>query len=612
MAGINSGILRNASPLSATQVKEVEKDVILNNKCIAYLDENNQVCFAKPGDPEGIKKLAWHNAYELFADGDVYVKKVYTRTGLDTFTLSETLQKSDIDGSWGATALAPGLYQTGAIALYEEQGASAVDGMMTMSWDELLANDAVHIEEGVVSTNFDSNTGKSASSDVLVGDLVFLDDGSITSIGSEAFYRCGGLKNILIPDSVTSIGHDAFYNCYGLTNLTVGNGVTNIDYQAFYNCNALTSVTIPDSVTSIGRYAFEGCRKLTAVHISSIESWYNIAFEAGNANPLCKAGKLYLNGELVTNLVIPDSVTSIGRYAFYNCSGLTSITIPDSVTSIGDGAFSGCNQLVSITIPNSVTSIGKEAFDYCSGLTSVMIGNGVTSIGSSAFEDCSGLTSITIPDSVTSIGSEAFSGCTAMTGVIIGNGVTSIGSSAFSYCTGLTSVTIGNSVTSIGGSAFKNCSELTSITIPNSVTSIGSYAFSGCSKLIQKETGVSYVDKWVIACDTSVTEVILRADTAGIGYNAFSDCSNLASIELPDSVTGISQRAFAWCSGLKSITIGNGVRRIAYWAFYQCSKLTSVTFNGTTSQWEEITKEDDWKHKIPATYVQCTDGQVTL
>ncbi|MBR5452321.1 MAG: leucine-rich repeat protein [Clostridia bacterium] len=187
-------------------------------------------------------------------------------------------------------------------------------------------------------------------------------------------------------------------------------------------------------------------------------------------------------------LTIPSTyngkpVTSIGNYAFYDCSRLTSITIPDSVTSIGEDAFSHCDFLTSITIPDSVTSIGNWAFSYCSSLTSIVIPNSVTSIGSDAFYNCSRLTSITIPDSVTSIGDEAFYYCKSLKSITIPNSVTSIGGSAFYYCERLTSITIPNSVTSIGRYAFSYCSSLTSINIPNSVTSIGDAAFYNCSNI---------------------------------------------------------------------------------------------------------------------------------
>ena len=169
-------------------------------------------------------------------------------------------------------------------------------------------------------------------------------------------------------------------------------------------------------------------------------------------------------------VVIPASiggapVTAIGELAFspdyQGIQSITSVTIPNSVTSIGNYAFNGCSGLTSVTIGSEVTSIGGGAFNGCTGLTSITIPNSVTSIGNDAFAVCSSLTSVTIPDSVTSIGDGAFSGCSRLTSVSIPAGVTSIGNDAFSYCSGLTSVTIGSGVTSIGNYAFKGCSGLT-------------------------------------------------------------------------------------------------------------------------------------------------------
>ena len=299
----------------------------------------------------------------------------------------------------------------------------------------------------------------------------------VTSIGKDAFYECSGMTSVTIPNSVTSIGNSAFSGCSGLTSITIPNSLTSISYGAFSGCSGLTSITIPNSVTSIGHYAFSGC-SLTFVHITDIAAWCNISFGGSDANPLYYA-HLYMNGQEVNDLVIPEGVTSISDYAFCYCSGLTSVAIGNSVTSIGDYAFSGCEALISITIPNSVTSIGDSAFSGCSGLTSITIPESVTSIGNWVFSGCSSLTSITIPNSVTSIGHAAFSVCYGLTSVTIPNSVTTIGSDAFEHCTSLTSITIPESVTSIGGSAFSGCSSLTIVKVRRTTPiTISSYTFS--------------------------------------------------------------------------------------------------------------------------------------
>jgi len=304
----------------------------------------------------------------------------------------------------------------------------------------------------------------------------------------------------------------------------------------------------------------------------------------------------------MTSIIIPNGVTRIGNYAFFNCYNLTSIVIPAGVTNIGNFAFDGCSSLATIyysgasgsnwagiVIGSSNTSlINANRYFYSEthpstanthwrfgrnipeiwgtyGLGFSLINNGteysvyestvtdnevfipatyeglpVTSIRSDAFRGCTGLTSITIPNSVTSIDVRAFYDCTGLTSITIPNSVTGIGQEAFSGCTGLTSITIGNGVTSIGQTAFSGCTGLTSITIGNSVTSIGQSAFRGCT--------------------------------------------GLTSITIPNSVTSIRSDAFYGCTGLTSITIGNGVTSIGNYAFYGCTSLTSITIpNSVTS-----------------------------
>ena len=229
---------------------------------------------------------------------------------------------------------------------------------------------------------------------------------SVTSIENATFEGCTRLISITIPNSVTSIGAGAFEDCKNLPSITIPNSVTSIGEHAFYGCTGLTSITIPSSVTSIKASVFYGCTNLTSIKVGSGNTKYD---SRDNCNAIIEtATNTIIRG--CKNTEIPNSVTSIGEYAFRE-SGLYSFTIPNSVTSIEEYAFQKSG-LTSITISNSVTEIKKGVFHDCPSLTSITIPNSVTSIGESAFNGCTGLTSITIPSSVTSIGGNAFMWCT--------------------------------------------------------------------------------------------------------------------------------------------------------------------------------------------------------
>ena len=338
-------------------------------------------------------------------------------------------------------------------------------------------------------------------------------------------------------------------------------------------------------MTSIAKEAFYGCSSLTAVRISNIEAWCKISFGSSYSNPLYYAQNLYLNGELVTELVIPKGVTSIENYAFYNCNSLTSINIPQNVTSIGGNAFYGCSSLERVTI--NCANVGNW-FKGNSNIKEIILGEDVSSIGSSAFYGCSSLTTITIPESVTSIGKEAFYGCNSLTSINIPERVTSIGDEAFYKCSSLTAVHISNieawckisfgssysnplyyaqnlylngvlvtelvipeGVTSIGNYVFYNCSSLTSINIPEGVASIGSSAFLGCS---------------------SLTVITIPEDVTSIGARAFCNCTELLSLHIGANVDSYGDNAFEGCTAIKELTVmGNVIPEVP------SENLTSIT-----------------------------------
>jgi len=285
---------------------------------------------------------------------------------------------------------------------------------------------------------------------------------------------------------------------------------------------------------------------------------------------------------------IPNSVTSIGYGAFWGCSSLTSITIPDSVTSIGEGAFSG-SFLTSITIPYGVTSIGDQAFANCYSLHTIIIPDTVTSIGSGAFASCTSLEIFNIPSSVTSIEEAIFSNCTSLSGIAIPESVTSIGETAFWGCSDLVYITIGDSVTSIGESAFEGTNFSYNYTADNvyyliSRSGQNAYLIDGAnasgSVNIPTQVNTAYVK--LISGDafsdaTSLTSITIPEGVTSIGDYAFESCESLVSITIPDSVTSIGESAFSYCTSLISITIPDSITAIRRETFRECSNLISIT-----------------------------------
>ncbi|MEE0956616.1 MAG: leucine-rich repeat protein [Ruminococcus sp.] len=335
----------------------------------------------------------------------------------------------------------------------------------------------------------------------------------------------------------------------------IKSGVENIGNAAFCGCTKLSSVEIPDSVTSIGKYAFTAC--------------------------------------IITDITIPNSVTEIADYAFSSYTttyddewttnfytpkscGLTSVTIPESVTSIGKGVFKDCVNLTSATVSNN--KIGTAEFEGCRKLTNVTISDNVTEIGANAFSGCNTLTGIDIPGSVTSIGTRAFSNAWSFLG--IGNGEANVQS--YPACVGLTEIEIPDSVTNMGSYAFTGCTGLKSAVINNS--EIGVHEFSNCSGL---------------------TDVEISDNVTGIGKCAFSGCTGLESITIPNSVTKIESYAFSGieetyyyymdegktvdypaCTGLTSVKIGSGLTSINSSVFNGCAALFKITVDGRNGTYD--------------------------
>ena len=496
-----------------------------------------------------------------------------------------------------------------------------------------------------------------------------IDGKSVTSIGYRAFEYCSNLTSITIPDSVTSIGNWAFDFCTSLKSITIPDSVTSIGSYAFYCCTSLTSITLPESVKEIVSSAFFGCASLTAINVATENQNYvsvnGVLYNKDKTTIIC-----YPAGKKGNNYNILDSVTGIGEDAFSGCTNLTSITIPDSVTEIGRYAFEGCTGLTSVTLPGSVTSIGTMAFIRCASLTSITIPDKVASIGDCPFLGCTSLVSINvatgnqnyvsvngvlynkdktelicypaekkgnnykIPDGVTEIGGSAFRGCTSLTSITIPDSVAYIGNFTFNGCTNLTSITIPDSVTRIGDYAFRGCTSLKAInvatdnqnyvsvsgvlykknqydknitalicypagkkdnnyTIPDGVKSIYGYAFSYCTSLVSITIpdSVTWISSDIVfsGC-TSLTMINVATENRnyvsvnGVLYN--NDKTELIcypagkkdkDYNIIDGVTSIYQEAFSGCTNLKSVTIPGSLTSIGSMDFYLCTSLTSIT-----------------------------------
>ena len=452
----------------------------------------------------------------------------------------------------------------------------------------------------------------------------------VTAIGKCAFYGCDFLETVNIPNSVSSIGNSAFQGCTYLESIVLPNSLTTISNALFRDCTNLQQVTIPSSVTTIKDMAFFGCDHLNRINITDMAAWCGINYETWVGCPFSDSYSLYLNGNIVTNLTLPNGLTTINRLAFANCTSLTSVTIPSSVTSIAGSAFGGCTGLTRVNISNldawcminfndaDANPLTNVHHLYLNGtiVTNLNSLSSATHVGSYAFSGCTDLTSAQLPSSVTSIGNSAFINCSNMTSVSIPSTVNTIGDNAFSGCTGLTKVyTTGLADwchISFGGEAANplsyahhlyntNNSEITDLDLPYSyVTSISDYAFAG---------------------GTSFVSVTMRNTVTSIGQYAFKGCTGLTSVTIPISVNNIGNYAFDGCTSLTSVTInsnavasaeyslgsnyygnttydnfrsrfgnqvssytfGTGVTAIGQYALYGCDGVTQVTFQGPVS-----------------------------
>lgn len=384
----------------------------------------------------------------------------------------------------------------------------------------------------------------------------------VTRIGNYAFQRCTALTSIAIPNSVTFIGDKAFSNCTNLSSFTIPEGVTSIGHDVFTNCSSLTSIVVAPENTnfsSVGKILFNKDKTKLILCVNNFQGTYTI----------------------------PNSVISIGDYAFTNCTGLTSISIPESVKSIGSSAFSYCNSLTSVEIPNSVDSVGNEVF-YTTGLTTPVY-NEKLFIYMPYIYFSESVDSYTIPDGIETICNGAFSNCEGVRSISMYNSVKRIGDYAFSNCAFLSSLTLSEQLTSIGELAFHGCGYLNTIKLPNSVSYIGRNAFAD-TPIMDNE------DNW-------------HNDALCLGRWLIRLRNVSGEYTIPDSIMCLYNDALSACTfnGLKTITIPESVIRIgdnAFWSgVYEYNNPLTLIFKSVIPP--DFMESQIFGQNLPTIYVPC-------
>ena len=552
-------------------------------------------------------------------------------TSIESGTFKDNTSLKSIYIPQTVTSIADGVFE-GCTSLSEIQGFEAVETIGSNAFKNCNSLRSINLQNitTIKSRAFEGcrlNNIGSFNSIETIGEGAFLNsltldslvynvqDGSVLTIGSKAFYGCD-IDGLFISGRV-SIQDYAFstsqLNSVNLSNadiLLMGEGV-------FANCSYLRSVGLPNNLTAIPASMLEN------VGIQDISIPVSVT-KIGN--------KAFKNSSLYS-IVLHDGIEEIGAEAYYGLDNITNIDVPNSVEFIGEGAFSDISGLTYINVPflgtsrtstntgfvnvfgyvssvqalyvNDVVSITQKSLDGANLINSIVINGSATTIGKGAFKDFDSK-SISIPGSITSIQEQAFSGCEYLTEIGIPTSVKEIGNSAFQNCVALEFITLPNSLESLGASAFKNCYSLRSITIPEQIEVISAETFSGCSYMVTVEiegyvveignqafsgcrnllsinlpTTVKYIGNEAFYNCYSVSYVNLSASIESIGDSAFENCQSITTLTLANSLTQIGKKAFKNCIYIKSVIIPEKVKTIGEEAFVGCSKLENVTLPKT-------------------------------
>ncbi len=402
-----------------------------------------------------------------------------------------------------------------------------------------------------------------------VESVTFLGNNDVTMPGESQFSSMKKLKSVKLPDNLSTITTSMFFGCNQLQSIDLSRlPATVISPWAFRLCKALASVQLPPATATIGDQAFAYCENLTAISFpSTLKSIGNNAFDNNN----------------LTSLQLNDGLETIGNYAFSGSKDLSAspVVIPQSVTSIGGSAFYNCDQMTSFTFPESLSTLDTYVLAGCDNLQTVVFPRNMTTIPRSTCEGCKKLANVTLPENVVTIGLQAFYGATSLPAITLPATVKTIEDNAFRD-TNIPSLTLNEGLETIGASAFYNCDQLKTLNIPSTVKNIGNYAFYNCDSILtvtfpEDMTALTTIGTNLFAYNKQLTNVTLpKTGMSSIPNNMFQECDHLRNIQLPATITSIGDHAFYSCDSLQTIYIPDGVKSIGYETFCYCKGLRYV------------------------------------
>lgn len=420
----------------------------------------------------------------------------------------------------------------------------------------------------------------------------------VEEIGDSAFYKCKDLTYVKV---LSTEDEDLDLDDYEVSNSSSKRTTIVLAYSclktvgnyAFYGCSNLSSIKFPYTIKTMGEWAFTGCDGLSSVHIDDLSAWCTIDFKDSYSNPLYYAKHLYVNNKELTDLVIPDNVTSIGKHAFTHCAGLTSVTMSDNVTYIGDDAFYLCENIGSLTLSQNLQEIGLFSFAFCNSLSSLVLPEGLRKMDNGVFCGCSKIDSVIIPNSVTELGACVFSHCYSLKYVRIGSGVRSIDNM-------------------VESGTFGRWKELTEITVDENNPVYDSR--DNCNGIIESQSNTL-----VYGCKGTVIPYTVTS----IGEYAYGECEDLTSVIIPESVTSIGSSAFYYTT-LSSVTVKNTTPpSTENDTFYQSGHTTATLYvpfgckevYETAKNWKdfhEIIEMDEVVLKCASPTVNYVNGELSF